>query len=87
VLGVILPSITIQGRRHALSHIFGYVNHDAAAALPGVALPPWWLLEGLQCQLMVLLEERLLEQGLMLLPSAVGFLLEVAQVGGAQRVH
>ena len=39
---------------------------------------------------MVLLEERLLEQGLMLLlPSSMraSFFLEVAEVGGSQRVH
>jgi len=92
VLGRCLPSVTVQGRCHALSHIFGNVNHDAPAALPGVALgplPPWRVLEGFQCKLMVLLEERLLEQGLMLLPSSMraSFLLEVAEVGGSQRVQ
>ena len=88
-----MPSITVEGRCHALSHIFGYVNHDTTAALPGLNLrflPPrlWWLLEGLQCQLMVLLEERLREEGL-LLPSTVraSLSLEVAEVRGSQRVQ
>ena len=84
-----LPSITVHGRGHALRHILGYVDYDAPAALLGLA--PWslsWgmlLLEVLQCQLMVLLEERLLEQWLLLAPSII--FLEVAEQRGSQRFH
>jgi len=45
--GGLCPVTVPWGWRHALRHVLRYVNHDAPAALPGLALPPRRLLERL----------------------------------------